>query len=180
MTEAREFDSERARRDLERLLLDTNDQRRRVGQAFYHFYRTLVFWQRRGYEFERITRLWASCAADHFDAVARAPEAGEASRRDEDLRGYAAGLLERLAADLDRGSRSLPLFLSWLETRFPALTDLMRASDPADRVSDAELATLLSVAFGRAAQAADGAVAEPLREAARALSGASAPPRAPR
>jgi hypothetical protein len=90
--------------------------------------------------------------------------------RDEPLRAYAAALLERLAGDLRSGSRSLPLFLSWLETRFPALTDLMRETDPTEARLDPELASVLATAFGRAAQAADGEVAGTLDEAARALS----------
>ena len=43
--------------ELERLLVETNDLRRRAGQAFYHFYRTLVFWSDKGLGFGDSTRL---------------------------------------------------------------------------------------------------------------------------
>ncbi len=159
----------RLRRDLERWLFDANDARRRVGQALYHFYRTLVFWNRRGLGFGRITTLWAPAAAEILSELGRALERQGLAGRDDALRAFAAGFLERLAEDLGRGDRALPLFLSWMETRFPRLTALMRESDPQAALHDPPLLGTLATGLARASRLADRALGESLLRTAQDL-----------
>jgi len=57
-------------RDLEKLLVGTNDLRRRTGQAFYHFYRTLIFWSDKGLSFHESTKVWMAAGAAIFRLTA--------------------------------------------------------------------------------------------------------------
>lgn len=169
MSDAPTPDTGLLRQELETLLLDTNDARRRLGQALYHFYRTLVFWQRRGLDFARITAIWAPAAADLLGemgrTLARRPQQGVDAR----MRAYAADVLERLAHDLERGDAALPLFLSYMETRFPMLTALMREVDPAQPVHDGALMQTLAEGLGRAARSSAAQRPPVLRETAQDL-----------
>ena len=57
-------------RQLLELLVETNEQRRRVGQTLYHLYRTLVFWLPKQRSFLDVTRAWSASGAAVFDALA--------------------------------------------------------------------------------------------------------------
>jgi len=56
-------------------------------------------------------------------------------------------LLTRLAEDLARGEHTRIAHVRWIETRFPALTRMMREEVAAAPIYDVELATALSDAF---------------------------------
>lgn len=139
-------------RELRRLVVGTNDQRRRVGQALYHYYRTLVFWREKGLSFGDVTRAWAAGGAMIFDTLAGTLRELGPPEPDVRLRGFLARVLRRLADDLHRGDHMLVPFLRWLEARFPEITEMMRAEDAASRIYDLELAERLSGAFAACAR----------------------------
>lgn len=131
-------------RELQLLLVETNDLRRRTGQTFWHFFRTLVFWNDKGKGFGESVKLWAPAGSSIFGTLAGVlREVGEHSE-DTALRGYTAEVFERLADDLERGEHMRMSFLRWLESRFPDLTDLMQTSDAGERIYDYAYAQQLS------------------------------------
>lgn len=138
-------------RDLARLLAETNDQRRRFGQALWFFHRTLAFWGERNKTFAEATRLWAPAGAALFSAMAKVLHTAGQQRRDEALRRFAADTMERLAADLARGPELRVAFLLYLDSRFPQLTALMREEQATTRIFDHELADVLARGFAAAA-----------------------------
>jgi hypothetical protein len=155
--------------ELRRLLAGTNDQRRRVGQTLYHFYRTLVFWREKGLGFAGVTRAWSAGGAAVFDAMAASlRELGE-PERDGALRSFLADVLARLAGDLERGDGTTVAFLRWLETRFPALTRMMQEANADSRIYDVELAEMLATLFAHAARAEADALPGLLRAAAESV-----------
>jgi len=147
--------------ELKRLLVGTNDQRRRVGQTLFHFYRTLIFWKDKGLSFTAVTRAWSAGGAAVFDALAASlrevragpDDASTSPERDQDLRVFVAVFLDRLAADLDRGDAMLVPFLRWLEERFPEITRMMQQEAPDSRIHDVALAEDLAALFVHVARA---------------------------
>jgi hypothetical protein len=133
--------------ELERLLVGTNEQRRRVGQALYHFYRSLVFWSARGRSFVAIAAAWSAAGAGIFDALATTLRELPPHAPDARLRRFVRDVLLRLAADLERGDHMLVPFLRWIETRFPELTAMMQAESRATAIHDFELARELTGLF---------------------------------
>jgi hypothetical protein len=151
--------------ELKRLVVGTNDQRRRVGQTLYHFYRTLVFWKEKGLSFFDITRAWAAGGAAIFDAMATTlRELGDPGR-DDRLRAFLAGFLDQLAEDLERGDHMIVPFLRWLDAHFPEVTAMMRAESPESRIYDLELADLLAQLLVHAGRAERDEIAGFLRAA---------------
>jgi len=165
----------RPSREALRLLLGTNDARRRVGQALAHLHRSLVFWGGEGRSFAWIVRSWAVVAAAVFDDLATTLRELEVFGEDRRLRPWLAAVLLRLAADLEGGHARLFPFVRWLDARFPALTRMMRAEPPGSRVYDLELARALTTGLVRVAGDASGALVDGLREAAASLHGAVTP-----
>ena len=138
--------------ELKRLVVGTNDQRRRVGQTLFHFYRTLIFWRDKGFGFFDVVRAWSAGGAAVFDALAASlRELGE-PERDEDLRAFTVEFLEQLAGDLERGDHMMLPFLRWIESRFPELTEMMRAESEDSRIYDIALAEDLAALYVHAAQ----------------------------
>ncbi|MFV1959608.1 MAG: hypothetical protein ACC662_09380 [Planctomycetota bacterium] len=133
--------------ELQRLLVGTDEERRRVGQAFYHLYRTLVFWHPRGRTFLEITKAWAAAGATIFDTLAATLEALEPWRRDDALRALVGRVLGQLAEDLERGDSVLVPFLRWSEGLFPEITDLIRQEGGEAAIHDHDLARELSSLF---------------------------------
>ncbi len=159
--------------ELKRLIAGTNDQRRRVGQTLFHFYRTLIFWRDKGMSFFDVTRAWSAGGAAIFDSQARSlrellGDGGE-EHRDEDLRSFTAEFLDQLAGDVARGDHMLLPFLRWLEERFPALTAMMQDEDPDSRIYDVALADDLAALFVHAACADRENLHDVLRAAASAI-----------
>jgi hypothetical protein len=133
--------------ELRRLVVGTNEQRRRVGQALYHYWRTLAFWHAQGRPFAAITLGWCGAGASIFTAMAATlGDLGE-PREDGPLRRYLAEVLGRLADDLARGDAMLVPFLRWLEARFPSLTALMRREAESSPIHDLALAVDLADLF---------------------------------
>lgn len=138
--------------ELKKLIVGTNDQRRRVGQALYHFYRTLIFWHDKGLSFYEVTRSWSAGGAAIFDALQTTLcEVGE-QESDDQLRELLARFLDQLAGDLGRGDHMLPPFLRWLEGCFPEVTEMMRAESAESRIYDIALADTLARLFAHAAR----------------------------
>lgn len=133
--------------ELQKLLVGTNDQRRRVGQALYHFYRTLVFWMPKGRGLFETTQNWAAGGAAIFDGLASTLEELEPWREDARLRAYVARFLDQLADDLERGDHMLVPFLRWMETIFPELTEIIREEDATSKIYDYVLARGLADLF---------------------------------
>jgi len=134
-------------KELLSLLVETNDQRRRVGQALYHFYRTLIFWMPKGRTFFEITKAWAAGGAAVFDALAHVLAELPPARPDHRLRRFVGGVLEHLADDLERGDHMLVPFLRWVETLFPELTTMIREESVGSRIYDLDLARELASLF---------------------------------
>ncbi len=155
--------------ELKKLVVGTNDQRRRVGQALYHFYRTLIFWNEKQVAFLEITRGWSVGGAEIFDTLARSLHELGPSERDDRLRAWLAEVFLELAADLERGDAMLFPFLRWLEGRFPTLTVMMQEEQSGSKIWDYELARRLAHVFTRMAGADREGVAALLRDEARAL-----------
>lgn len=166
--------------DLEwkRLIVGTNDQRRRVGQAAYHLYRTLAFWHDKGRAFFDVTRAWSVGGAAIFDALAATLRELEVFQEDTPLRAWQADVLAVLADDLERGDAMLWPFLRWLEGRLPALTRMMQAEASGSRVYDFELARRLTHTFTVGAGADRSGLVEVLRTTARAITPAAGARRA--
>jgi len=155
--------------ELARLLVGTNDQRRRVGQSLFHFYRTLIFWKAKGLSFFEVTRAWSAGGAAIFDNMADTlRELGE-PQRDETLRAFLGDFLRQLADDLERGDHLLLPFLRWLEGRFPELTAMMQAEDETSRIYDVELAEVLARMYAFAARCERADLVGIVREAAGAV-----------
>ena len=156
--------------ELKRLLVGTNDQRRRVGQTLFHFYRTLVFWQGKGLSFFEATRAWAASGAAVFDAMATTlREVGEPAI-DAELRAFTIRFLTQLADDLEAGDHLLMPFLRWIEGRFPELTAMMQAEDERTRIYDVAFAEVMARMFAFGARSDRGDLVGILREAENALS----------
>lgn len=152
-------------RELKKLLVGTNDQRRRVGQTLYHFYRTLVFWREKGLSFFEITRAWSAGGAAVFDAMANTLRELGGPEQDERLRAFLAAFLEQLAGDVERGDHMIVPFLRWLEGCFAEVTDMMRSEASDSRIYDVALADLLGSLFVRVARAERAEMAGLLRAA---------------
>lgn len=156
-------------RELRKLIVGTNDQRRRVGQTLYHFYRTLIFWRDKSLSFRDVTRAWSAAGAMVFDSLAATLRELEPHERDEPLRRHVVGFLEHLADDLQRGDHLLVPFLRWLETQFPEITEMMKAEQDDSRLYDLELADSLSLAFAACAREDREGMVRVLRAAAAHL-----------
>ncbi len=152
--------------ELKRLVLGTNEQRRRVGQAVYHLYRTLVFWNDKGRPFLEIVRAWSAGGAAIFDALAGTLRELQVFEEDRPLRGWLSEVFLDLAADLERGDHRLWPFLRGLEGRFPALTRMMQEERTGSRIHDLELARSLTRAFETAARTDRAGLVSTLRGAA--------------
>lgn len=155
--------------ELKRLVVGTNDQRRRVGQTLFHFYRTLIFWRDKGFGFFDVVRAWSAGGAAVFDALAGTLAALGEAERDERLRAFTVEFLEQLAGDLERGDHMMLPFLRWLETRFPELTEMMQAESADSRIYDIVLAEDLAALFVHAARADRDGMLNVLRAAAAAI-----------
>lgn len=155
--------------ELKRLVVGTNDQRRRLGQALFHFYRTLIFWKEKGLSFYDVTRAWSAGGAAIFDTMARTLEELGNPRRDGALRAFTAQFLEQLADDLERGDHMLVSFLRWLESRFPRLTEMMQQENEKTRIYDVAMAELLARLFAFLARSDRDEMIGILREAALEL-----------
>lgn len=153
-------------RELLSLLVETNDQRRRVGQTLYHFYRTLIFWMPKGRTFFDITKAWSAGGAAIFDALAATLAELPPPSPDARLRGFVRGVLERLADDLERGDHMLVPFLRWIESLFPELTTMIREESVGSRIYDLELARELASLFAVSPDAARGDFVGSLRAVA--------------
>lgn len=134
-------------KELLQLLVETNEQRRRVGQVLYHFYRTLAFWLPKGRPFFDITKAWSAGAATIFDSLARTLAELPPPTPDPTLRAFLGAVLNRLADDLERGDHMLVPFLRYLETLFPQLTEMIREESGGSRIHDLELARELASLF---------------------------------
>ncbi len=155
--------------ELKRLVVGTNDQRRRVGQTLFHFYRTLIFWRDKGLGFFDVVRAWSAGGAAVFDTLAFSlAQLGEAER-DERLRAFLAEFLEQLAGDLERGDHLMLPFVRWLESRFSELTEMMQAEAADSRIYDVALAEDLAALFVHAARSDREGMLSVLRAAAAAI-----------
>lgn len=143
--------------ELKKLVIGTNDQRRRFGQTLFHFYKTLIFWRDKGLSFHEVTRAWSAGGAAIFDSLAATLEEMGPQEVDAHLRRYCASFLEHLADDLERGDHMVIPFLRWLETCFPELTEMMQRERGDSRILDQELAAALGrlLAYGAQADRAD-------------------------
>ncbi len=164
----------RLEEELESLLAETNDQRRRVGQAIWHFYRSLLFWRERGRSFLEIARAWAPGGAAVFHSMVATLRRLGPHEVDAPLRAFVAEVLDTCGEDVARGDTMLIPFLRWIEGKFPALTRMMQEESPDSRIYDFELATALEDLFERLAaddaKDRDAFVAH-LRRTAAALNG---------
>lgn len=149
--------------ELKRLLVETNDLRRRAGQAFYHFYRTLVFWSDKGHSFADSTRAWAPGGAAIFKTLADVLRELSPHTEDAPLRAYVGALLLQLAVDLERGEHMRHGFLRWMEQRFPPLTKMMQQESADSAIYDHALAQELADGFHLVGGASDAELPEQLR-----------------
>jgi hypothetical protein len=154
--------------ELQELLAETNEQRRRVGQALFHFYRSLVFWRERGRTFFQIAAAWSAGGSSIFEALTASLRRLSPHGKDAALRAYLSVVLAQLAGDLERGDHMLVPFLRWIEGRFPELTAKMQQESPETRINDVDLAEGLAVLFGRLARTDRAEGIRLLRDAARA------------
>jgi hypothetical protein len=157
--------------ELERLLVGTNEQRRRVGQALWHLHKTLAFWHSRGRTFSSIARAWCAAGGAIFSSMAATLRRLGRPEADARLRAFVAEVLQQLADDLERGEHMLVPFLRWMDERFPVLTAMMREESAATRVYDSELATLLADTFRLCSAGAAPDVVRRLREGAAGVRG---------
>ena len=153
-------------KELMQLLVETNEQRRRVGQTLYHFYRTLVFWMPKGRSFFDITKAWSAGGATIFDSLATTLAELPPPSRDPTLRAFLGKVLGRLADDLERGDHMLVPFLRFLETLFPELTNMIRQESVGSRLYDLDLARELASLFAVAPDARREDVVRSLRASA--------------
>jgi|GEM_PF-4865318 len=155
--------------ELLEVIAETNDQRRRLGQALLGLHRALLFGTARGRTFADAVRLWAPGAATSFaglsDRLRRLPP----HAHDDRLRRFIAPLLVGLAGDLERGEHGLIPFLRDLERIFPQLTALMRAEARAPRIADLELARALEALCGALARDDRASAVRRLRAAGAAI-----------
>lgn len=156
-------------RELKQLILGTNDQRRRVGQAVFHLYKTIVFWHDKGRAFSAIVRAWSLGGAAIFDSLAATLEGLDRFDEDARLRRWLAEVLGQLAGDLERGDHMLVPFLRWVESRFPELTSMMQAESAGSKIYDFALARSLTGLFTRAAGLERLDLARTLRQEAAAI-----------
>lgn len=155
--------------ELKRLVIGTNDQRRRFGQTLFHFYRTLVFWREKAMGFAQITQMWSAGGAAIFDAMSgMLRELGE-QEDDVRLRAFCADFLVQLAEDVERGDHMIVPFLRWLEERMPELTAMMQEEDADSRIYDIELADILAALFVHTARSEPAGMPRVLRAAASEL-----------
>lgn len=159
--------------ELQRLLVGTNDLRRRAGQALYHFYRTLIFWSDKGLSFLDSTQVWMAAGSHIMGLTATSLEALGDADEDAELRAFLAEVLERLAEDLERGEHTRIAHIRWLESRFPLLTAMMKREAGEAPIFDHPLARHLAETFTLCAGGTRTEVVGHLREAARALLRAS-------
>jgi len=152
--------------ELKRLVVGTNDQRRRVGQTLFHFYKTLIFWREKDLPFAQVTRMWSAGGAAIFDAMAGTLRRLGEQTDDPRLREFCARFLEQLAGDLERGDHMIVPFLRWLEERMPELTAMMQEESPTSRIYDIELADILAALFVHCARAEPEGMPRVLRAAA--------------
>jgi hypothetical protein len=153
--------------ELERLLVGTNDLRRRTGQAFHHFYRTLLFWQRHDEPFVASVRRWSASGAAIFGSMAPFLRRLGENARDDDLRRWVVAVVRQVADDVERGDHMVVPFLRWIEARFPPLTEMMKAERPDSRIYDADLAQSLAAGLAAVARTTQrAAVSAALRETA--------------
>ncbi len=134
--------------ELLEVVAETNDSRRRVGQALLGLHRALLFGRARGRTFPDSVRLWAPGAASTFAALSERLRRLPPHARDERLRRWLAPLLVGWAGDLERGEHGLVPFLRDLERSFPELTAMMREEARAPRIADLELARALEALCG--------------------------------
>lgn len=155
--------------ELERLLLGTNDQRRRAGQAFFHFYKTLIFWSDKGLGFFDCTRMWSAAGAAIFDSMEATLREMLPHDEDEPLRAFVRDTLGELADCMERGDHTRLSFVRWLEGRFPDLTAMMSEEQPGSRIFDHGLAVDLAETFTFLAGADRSRMVALLRERAEQL-----------
>ena len=155
--------------ELRRLVVGTNDQRRRVGQTLFHFYRTIIFWKDKGFDFTRVTQAWSAGGAAVFDTMAATLRELGAPEVDVTLRGFIEAFLAQLAGDLERGDHMVVPFIRWLEARFPELTVMMQAENSDSRIYDTELAEVLATLFAHCTRAEPAEVPRLLRAAVAAI-----------
>ena len=155
--------------ELKRLVVGTNDQRRRFGQTMFHFYRTLIFWREKAMPFAQITQMWSAGGAAIFDAMAGMLRQVGEQQDDVRLRTFCEGFLRQLADDLERGDHMIVPFLRWLEERMPELTAMMQEENPSSRIYDIELAEVLAALFVHCARAEPKGLPRVLRAAARQI-----------
>ena len=151
------------------LIAETNDLRRRFGQALVGLHRALLAARGRGEGLGAAVKAWAPGAAALMEGMESRAGRLRPHERDERLRKFAADVLGRLAADLARGDRMLAAFLRDLETSFPALTAMMKEEGRASKLHDLAFARDLKVALGVAGRGDRAFAAETLREAAGTL-----------
>ncbi len=140
-------------RELAKLVLGTNDQRRRVGQAVYHLYRTLIFWHDKRRPFHASVQAWSVGGAAIFESLAAMLEGLDPFEEDAKLRAWLAIVLAQLGDDLRRGDHMLVPFLRWMEGRFGELTRMMQEESAGSTIYDFALARILEELFARAAGA---------------------------
>ena len=155
--------------ELTQLIVGTDDLRRRVGQVFYYFYRSLIFWTEKGLSFYEVTKLWAAGAAAMLDTMAGTLSGLHPHERDERLRTYVADVLRRLCAYVGQDERMHVTFVRWMEPRFAELTEMMKEDSGVVRIYDYDLALSLSQALAAFARAGRDVAAGELESVAREL-----------
>ena len=155
--------------ELRRLLVGTNEQRRRVGQTLYHFYRTLVFWREHGHGFYETAKLWSGAGASVFGSLATTLRSLGSPSKDDALRAYMTAWLLQLADDLERGETMFVSYIRWLEQRFPVLTTMMKEENQDSLIFDVELCERMANTLGRFAVAERPEATQVLRDAAADL-----------
>jgi len=162
--------------ELLEVIAETNDQRRRLGQALLGLHLALLFGKARGRSFPDAVRLWAPGTATSFASLSERLRRLPPHAHDGRLRRFLAPLLTGLAGDLERGEHGLIPFLRDLERCFPELTSLMREEARAPRIADLELARALESLCGALARDDRAAAVRRLRSAAAAIVGPPPPP----
>jgi hypothetical protein len=166
------LDDERAK-----LFAETNDLRRRFGQAVWLLQRSITL-ARGDRTLRAIFTTWASSAASLFRREQERLARLEPQGRDEGLRRLAIGVLETLATDVAGGDARLAPCLRSLEAALDAVVDLLRAEAGKPPVHDLDLARALRHGAATWARGDARAAAEALRATASAVRGAPARRRA--
>jgi hypothetical protein len=130
------------------LIAETNDLRRRFGQALVALHRALIAARGRGQGLSAAVRAWAPGAAGVMEGGESRAGRLRPHERDERLRKFAGEVLGRLAADLARGESMLAAFLRDLEASFPALTAMMKEEGRGSKIHDLEFAREMKVTLG--------------------------------